>query len=98
MEVLQFKFPAIKPVKHKSHVGVVGSGNLEVIFLPTNNNVSTVDITTKFEGHGAIWQAILEGFFSEYDCLVDIEINDFGANPGVVYLRLLQALEVASGA
>ena len=96
MEVLQYTFPGKKSVKHKAHVGVVGSGNLEVILAPTSGNVSSVHITTKFEGNGVIWQAILERFFSENDCLANIEINDFGATPGVVSLRLLQALEVAN--
>jgi malonate decarboxylase delta subunit len=96
MEILQYTFPGLKLVKQKAHVGIVGSANLEVILVPTNNNVSTVEITTKFEGNGSIWQAILEGFFAENNCLADIEINDFGATPGVIYLRLLQALEVAN--
>lgn len=96
MEVLRYVFPAKIPVKHKAHVGVVSSGNLEVILLPASGNESCVDINTKFEGHGVIWEAVLERFFLENDCLVNIEINDFGATPGVVSLRLLQALEVAS--
>ncbi|HEY5585249.1 MAG TPA: malonate decarboxylase acyl carrier protein [Ruminiclostridium sp.] len=96
METLKYTFQAEKRVKHKAHVGVVGSANLEVIFLPTNNSFSTMDISSKFEGHSAVWKSILERFFAENNCLADIEINDFGATSGVISLRLLQALEVAN--
>lgn len=96
METLKYTFQAEKRVKHKAHVGVVGSANLEVILVPTKNTFTTVEITTKFEGHSTIWQSILERFFAENNCLAEIEINDFGATPGVISLRLLQALEVAN--
>lgn len=72
----------------------MASGNLEVLMVPAQS--TQVHITTKFDGNGVIWQAILERFFAEHPVAADIEINDFGATPGVVFLRLLQALE-ASG-
>ncbi len=77
-------------------MGVVASGNLEVLMVPAQSTLGQVHITTKFDGNGVIWQAILERFFAEHPVAADIEINDFGATPGVVFLRLLQALE-ASG-
>ena len=36
---------------------------------------------------------MLARFFERYPLLADIEINDFGATPGVVNLRLTQAME-----
>jgi len=37
---------------------------------------------------------VLDRFFSKYDGAVRIEINDAGATPGSVMLRLEQAVEV----
>lgn len=97
MEQLEFYFAGKKPIKQKSQVGVVGSGNLEVLFEPMNEatDKSKVLVTTKFDGNGPIWEAILQRFFEQTECLATIEINDFGATPGVVNLRLLQGLEVS---
>lgn len=95
MEKIDFKYNGIYKIKNRAHVGVVGSSNLEVIFKPSSNNISKVNITTKFDGNREIWKAVLDQFFREFNLLADIEINDFGATPGVVSLRLLQALEVA---
>ena len=95
MEQLEFCFTGKRTIKQKSHVGVVGSGNLEVLFEPTNEETSKVLVTTKFDGNGPIWEAILQRFFEQTQCLATIEINDFGATPGVANLRLLQGLEVS---
>jgi malonate decarboxylase delta subunit len=37
-------------------------------------------------------------FFTRYDGAASIEINDFGATPGVVALRLAEAIEAAEAA
>jgi malonate decarboxylase delta subunit len=37
---------------------------------------------------------VLDRFFSKYDGSVDVHINDAGATPGSVLLRLEQAVEV----
>lgn len=96
LEILYYTFSANKTVRQKAHVGVVGSGNLEIILEPVDGTTSQVEIATKFEGNGVIWNALLEKFFLENNCLVNLEINDFGATPGIVNLRLAQALEVAN--
>lgn len=95
MEELGFCFTGKTPIKQKCHVGVVGSGNLEVLFEPTSEKKSKVMVTTKFDGNRPIWEAILQRFFEQTQCLATIEINDFGATPGVINLRLLQGLEVS---
>jgi malonate decarboxylase delta subunit len=46
------------------------------------------------EGVREIWKAVLDRFFDQNDLAAVIEINDFGATPGVVSLRLAQAVEV----
>ena len=95
MEKINLEYQGKYKIKNRAHVGVVGSSNLEVIFKPSSDNTSTVNITTKFDGNSEVWKAVLDQFFEEFKCILDIEINDFGATPGVVSLRLLQALEVA---
>lgn len=95
MEQLEFCFAGKKRIKQRSHVGVVGSGNLEVLFERTDEENSKVVIITKFHGNRPIWEAVLQRFFEETQCLATIEINDFGATPGVINLRLLQGLEVS---
>jgi malonate decarboxylase delta subunit len=52
-------------------------------------------IVTAARGFGAIWQAVLDDFAARHPLRdVRISINDVGATPAVVSLRLDQALEV----
>lgn len=95
MDKLNFEYSATKCVPKRAHVGVVGSGDLEVLLEPIEGNKSYVLVRTRFDGFGQIWKDILDRFFSNNDIAVKMEINDFGATPGVVSLRLLQALEVS---
>jgi malonate decarboxylase delta subunit len=99
MENLQFRFEAGQrrisgpPVL----VGVVGSGNLEVLLQAHSlNGGCEIDIRTQAAGFGHIWQAVLTDFHEKWQ-LADarISINDVGATPAVVGLRLDQALESA---
>ncbi|MEI5990826.1 malonate decarboxylase subunit delta [Enterococcus crotali] len=96
MEQLSYTYPATKPIKEKIHVGVVGSGDLEILMFPTTKSESTVQVCTGSDGFQEIWQNVLTRFFDRYPILSDIVINDFGATPGVVYLRLTQAMEEIS--
>ncbi len=93
MEKLSFKFKANKPISHPVHIGVVASGDLEVILKPTQNKQSTLKIVTGSDGFKNTWKNVLIRFFSRYPILANFEINDFGATPGVVNLRLTQAME-----
>lgn len=73
-------------------VGVVGSGNLEVMIEPAVGNACTLDITTSARGFGPIWQAVVEDFHTRHGLAgVAVSINDMGATPAVVSLRLDQA-------
>jgi malonate decarboxylase delta subunit len=93
METMTFEYPAENPALHRAHVGVVGSGDLEVLLEPSSNEIATVQICTSVDGYGNIWKAVLDRFFAKYSVQSVIEINDFGATPGMVALRLEQALE-----
>jgi malonate decarboxylase delta subunit len=48
---------------------------------------------TSVNGFGKSWQAVLDRFFAKHDGTVRIDINDAGATPGSVMLRLEQAME-----
>jgi len=94
METLTFNYKGTKQLPQRAHVGVVGSGDLEVLLEPAAHG-SEVIVRTRFDGYGAIWQEILDRFFAIHDIKARIEINDFGATPGMVSMRLLQAVEVS---
>ncbi|WP_394837939.1 malonate decarboxylase subunit delta [Pendulispora rubella] len=96
METLTFKYPAASPKDGvRAHVGVVGSGDLEILFEPCENDHSEVTVLTSVDGYGEVWKHVLERFFARYTSAVRIEIHDFGATPGVVLLRLEQAAEAS---
>lgn len=91
---MTFTYPANSTVARRAHVGVVASGDLEVLLEPSSQRRSQVTVTTSVDGFGAAWKNVLDRFFSRFDGAVAIEINDFGATPGLVMLRLEQAAEV----
>lgn len=93
MEKLNFDYPASQPVRQRAHVGVVGSGDLEVLLEPSPDEMAHVTIRTSVDGFAQIWKRVMDRFFSRYQGAAAIEINDFGATPGMVTLRLEQAVE-----
>jgi len=98
MEKLTFEFFGGAPVnatRAPALVGVVGSGNLEVLVEPEKlDGRCAVEILTAARGFGEIWKAVLEDFFARHKLAdVRISINDVGATPAVVSLRLDQAVE-----
>jgi malonate decarboxylase delta subunit len=95
MEQIEFNYPAKRKVHKRAHVGVVGSGDLEVVLEPAEGDVASVFIRTSVDGFRDTWKAVLDRFFTTYDGAVRIQINDAGATPGSVQLRLEQAAEVS---
>ncbi|TKC92531.1 malonate decarboxylase subunit delta [Trinickia terrae] len=95
MEHLTFDYPARRPATARAHVGVVGSGDLEVLLSPSAAMTAHVVVRTSVDGYGHIWKHVLDRFFTRYDGAASIEINDFGATPGVVALRLAEAVEAS---
>jgi malonate decarboxylase delta subunit len=98
MEKLNFRFPATQMLESNAHVGVVGSGDLEILMEPSDQGYADVTVRTGTTGFNQIWEKVLERFFSHHAISANIMINDFGATPGVVLLRLSQALEVGRNA
>lgn len=95
MEKLHFQYPGqqapgdFTPIL----VGVVGSGNLEVMLEPRIQSPGcSVEITTSARGFSPIWEAVLQDFHERHQLAgISISINDMGATPAVVSLRLDQA-------
>jgi len=95
METFVFNYPAKRKATKRAHVGVVGSGDLEVLLDPVDGDTASVRIRTSVDSFKTKWQAVLDRFFGQYDAAVHIEINDAGATPGAVFLRLQQAVEAS---
>ncbi|HTC15780.1 MAG TPA: malonate decarboxylase subunit delta [Steroidobacteraceae bacterium] len=95
MEQLTFTYAAQASVARRVHIGVVGSGDLEVLLEPSVDGQAHVTVTTSVSGYAAVWKNVLDRFFTRFSGAAAIEINDFGATPGVVMLRLEQAAEAA---
>ncbi len=75
-------------------VGVVGSGNLEVLIEPDTGNECTIHVETSARGYGPIWEAVVRDFHQRHRLAgVRVSINDMGATPAVVSLRLDQAVK-----
>ncbi len=95
MEKIEFDYAAAKRrITRRAHVGVVGSGDMEVLMEPAPNEGAHVSITTSVDGFRDSWKAVFDRFFAKFDGAVYIRINDAGATPGSVMLRLEQAVEV----
>lgn len=96
METLDFRFDS-KPVSRVADpalCGVVGSGNLEILVQAGEQpDACQLRIKTSARGFGATWQAVLGSFAASHAAGgTTIAINDMGATPAVVTLRLAQAL------
>ncbi|MCC8536034.1 malonate decarboxylase acyl carrier protein [Xanthomonas codiaei] len=103
METLRYRFDGQRSagtgLEH-ALVGVVASGNLEVLVerVPLDGAME-IEILTAARGFGTIWQAVLDDFAARHPLRdVRISINDVGATPAVVSLRLDQAIDVLQGA
>lgn len=99
MEHIEFDFPgdpgSPPPPLAPVLVGVVSSGNLEVLIEPAAlAGGCRVSVDTSIRGYGPVWQAVLADFFARHRLRdLHVSINDAGATPAVVSLRLDQAIE-----
>jgi malonate decarboxylase delta subunit len=101
METLTYRFEhgsrALPP--QPQLVGVVGSGNLEVLIEPAAlDGACSIEIRTAAVGFGATWEAVMRDFHQRWR-LADarVTVNDVGATPAVVSLRLDQAVQAMLG-
>ncbi|MDB5963038.1 MAG: mdcC [Massilia sp.] len=101
METLHYRFEGGQRTLRPSAVvvGVVGSGNLEVLIeAAALDGACAIEVTTAAVGFGATWQAVINDFQQRWQLMdARIAINDMGATPAVVGLRLDQAVESIIG-
>lgn len=96
LETLDYTFPGTRPAGSFAPVlvGVVGSGNLEVLLEPAAGNDCRIHIETSARGFGSIWAAVVRDFHARHALAgVQVSIHDMGATPAVVSLRLDQAAQ-----
>ena len=94
LESLSFEFPGTQGVAGFAPVlvGVVGSGNLEVLLEADAGATCRFDVQTSARGFGTIWEAVCRDFHQRHPLAgVRVSIHDMGATPAVVSLRLAQA-------
>jgi malonate decarboxylase delta subunit len=99
MEELKFRHDARERAGGTSKmaiVGVVASGNLEVLaerVLPGTE--CQVEIKTAAKGFAPVWEAVIADFVERYSPGgLRFSINDGGARPDTVSLRLAQAVRL----
>ena len=82
--------------RHQAITGVNASGNLEVLVervLPDRECL--IDVTTAVTGFRPIWQAVIQEFFERSSPGgLRFSINDGGARPDTVTLRLMQGAQL----
>jgi malonate decarboxylase delta subunit len=94
MEKREYALAAGAPAAGRALAGVVGSGDLEVLLQPNPQGHTNIVVNTSVDGKGAVWDALLQRVFGgELLPAASIVINDCGATPGVVRMRLEQACE-----
>ncbi|MBU3593401.1 malonate decarboxylase acyl carrier protein [Polynucleobacter sp. 71A-WALBACH] len=100
MELLNYEFGPWDVVAARKNtsaiiVGVVGSGNLEILLESAELGGRTkVCIETSVKGFSNTWEAVLRDFSDQQKFAnTVITINDGGATPAVVQLRLMQAAQ-----
>src|SRR5262245_6667486 len=97
MQTLTYDFPAERLPARRTHIGVVASGDLEVLLdKGADHAAAQVRVRTSVDGFDTVWQATLARFFAHTPLAGRWELNDFGATPAVVTLRLRQAAEAAT--
>ncbi|MGI2881800.1 biotin-independent malonate decarboxylase subunit beta [Vibrio furnissii] len=93
MEQLHFSYQGQPSIRKMVRVGNVGSGDLEILLEPTDNTQIDIDVMTSVDNRQPLWQAIFDRQLDAQKAAMKVTINDFGATPGVIGLRLIQALE-----
>lgn len=80
--------------KRQAIVGVVASGNLEVLVERTLPDTECeVNIRTAVEGFADVWKAVVADFVERRSPGgLKLSVNDGGARPDMVALRLSQAV------
>ena len=97
IQTLNFSFPAARTPAGRAHVGVVASGDLEILFEPLGDDTpeARVRVRTSVHGFDEIWHDVLERFFARTPLAGRWELNDSAATPAMVAIRLRQVAAAA---
>lgn len=95
METMTFSYAAQGAAAGRAVAGVVASGDLQVLLEPSAGRTE-IHIITSVDGKASVWSALLDRIFASAQLpAARIGIDDCGATPGVVRLRIEQAFEEA---
>lgn len=98
MEELSFTLKTLRPAsgtRRQAIVGIVASGNLEVLVERiADTDICAVEIATAAHGFRPVWEAVIGDFAAHGAGGLRISINDGGARPDMVALRLAQGLRM----
>ena len=73
MQLIEDSFAADIPLAQDVHVGVVGSGDLEILVTsPTTPGRTTVTVRTSVDGFDTVWRRILARFFERHALEADV--------------------------
>lgn len=94
MEQITISLPATRQLSGKALAGVVGSGDMEVLFVADGGQQLTVRLTTSVDNSEKRWQALFNRL-AAFNPLPggQMTIHDFGATPGVARIRIEQVFE-----
>jgi len=99
MEPITLSLPANRLLSGRALAGVVGSGDMEVLYTATQGDTLNVDITTSLDNSDARWKALFDRLNLINGLPAgELIIHDFGATPGVARIRLEQVFEEVSHA
>ena len=94
MEQIKLSFPANRALSGKALAGVVGSGDMEVLYTAGQSDTLNVEITTSVDNSQARWTALFERLR-----LINglpggqLIIHDFGSTPVGARIRIEQVFE-----
>jgi len=99
MQQISLNFPATRRLNGRALAGVVGSGDMEVLFVADGSDTLNVEIITSVDNSSKRWTALLErlGTFGDLPA-GQMTIHDFGATPGVARIRIEQVFEEVADA
>lgn len=99
MQQITISFPARRQLRGKALAGVVGSGDMEVLFVADDGDRLQIAITTSVDNSDQRWQALFSRLSSFGELPAgQMTIHDFGATPGVARIRIEQVFEEVAGA
>ena len=94
MEKITLTVPASREVSGRALAGVVGCGDMEVLFTAEPGQTLIIDITTSVDNSRGRWEALFNRLQTVSSLPAGkLTIHDFGATPGVARIRIEQVFE-----